>query len=466
MTHSQGPLDVVAHRAARRGCRCAGHRDMWRHWCHWSGGLKPGGEGADPDTVTACEMDQETDAWLRPGAVVPVYQPIVALGDRRVVAYEALARFAPWTGFTGPAGAFAAAAAAGPEATAALDHACTAAAIRGALEVGLPQDVALFVNVLPVALQRSTPAALADVAALAQEQLRVVVEVTETDVLTRPAELLALASRVRRRGFGLAVDDVGVNPESLSLLPLLRPDVIKLDRSILTAPPTAATGRVLGAVLAAAESTGAAILAEGIETDRDDHVARTLGASYGQGWLHGRPAPLPTEPRATGRLTLLESDDGRAPASPFDLVSDRLRGVDAPYEYLLAISLDLEAKAARLDAPIVLSTFQDADRFTPATARRYTALAANASLVGALAVGLASCPAPGIRGADLSAGDPVRHDWIVVVLAPHFAAALIARDQTGSGPVRHRRYDYAVTHDPERVVLAAQSLLDRLEPTN
>lgn len=49
-----------------------------------------------------------------------------------------------------------------------------------------------------------------------------------------------------------------------------------------------------------------------------------------------------------------------------------------------------------------------------------------------------------------------------MVLAPHFSAALIARDQTASGPLRDRRYDYALTHDPKLVVLAAHSLLDRL----
>jgi len=396
-----------------------------------------------------------------------VYQPIVDLDSGDTVAYEALARFDPETGYPDPAAAFDAARRQGPTALARLDHACITAAVQGALEGGLPATTALFVNILPTTLRRRVPKDLQPVVAAAAGTLRIVVEVTEIHVTARPAELLAFAARNRGRGFGLAVDDVGVNPDSLALLPLLRPDVIKLDRSILASRPTVHTGRILAAVLAAAEATGAVILAEGIECERDAQVARTLGATYGQGWHFARPGPFPTQhttPRTP--LPLLGTAPDVVPRTPFDLIADeRMLGRDAPYEYLLAISHDLEAKAARLDAPIVVSTFQDAERFTPATAQRYQGLTAAASIVAALATDLPCQPAPGVRGARLRADDPVRHDWNVVVLAPHFAAALIARDRTRSGPVEHRRYDYTVTHDPATVTLAAQSLLDRLVPT-
>lgn len=397
-------------------------------------------------------------------AIAPVYQPIVELRSGRTVGYEALARF-PGRPDQGPEEVFRAASEAGPAAVRQLDLDCIQAAVDGALAAGLPPSASLFINVLPTSLQRTVPPTLARTVERAQRRLRLVIEVTEIDVMARPAELLALAAWCRRHGFGLAVDDVGVNPQSLSLLPLLRPDVIKLDRSILTARPTQETGRVLGAVLAAAESSGAAVLAEGIETDRDAHVATTLGASYGQGWHLGRPGALPTHFPSSGHmLPLLAHDSNDVPAAPFDLISDQLLGHDAPYEYLLAISHDLEAKACQLDAPIVMSTFQEADRFTPATARRYERVARSASLVGALASGLPADPAPGVRGVDLRCDDPTRHDWNVVILAPHFSAALIARDRTWSGPVATRCYDYTVTHDPRLVTLAARSLLDRLTP--
>jgi len=174
---------------------------------------------------------------LRPGAVRSAYQPIVDLRSGCTAAFEALARFDPRTGFDNPGQAFSVAEAEGEEAARRLDHACIRAAILGAIDARLPSSTTLFVNVRPATLERATPAELEAVIDAARAQLRVVVEVTELDVLERPAELLAFVQRNRARGFGLAVDDVGVNPDSLSLLPLLRPDVIKLDRSVLNTRP-------------------------------------------------------------------------------------------------------------------------------------------------------------------------------------------------------------------------------------
>jgi hypothetical protein len=49
-------------------------------------------------------------------------------------------------------------------------------------------------------------------------------------------------------------------------------------------------------VRAEARRTGARIIAEGIETEEDLVIARTLGAHWGQGWLFGRPGPLENHP--------------------------------------------------------------------------------------------------------------------------------------------------------------------------
>ena len=406
------------------------------------------------------------DELLAPGAIRPAYQPIVDLERGEVVGFEALARFDPSSGFDGPAEAFASVAH-DHDALTRLDRACLAAALRGALEGALCSEHALFLNWLPSTMQRDLDPELVELLRACARHLTVVAEVTEIGVTTRPAELLAFATTARRLGLGIAVDDVGVNPDSLALLPLLRPDVVKLDRSLLRARPTVETGQVLGAVLATTEASGAVVLCEGIEDEADVALAAGLGAAYGQGWHLGRPGPLSGRRARPGRpLPLLHARHDEIPETPFDLVAagSGMQGRQAPYEYLLALSLDLEAKAAQLDGAVVASTFQEADRFTPATAVRYEQLAGRVSLVGAMAEGLPAEPAPGVRGAAITADDPLRHDWNVVVLSPHFAAALIARDRTHSGPVGERRYDYAVTHDRRLVTLAARSLLDRVLP--
>ena len=56
----------------------------------------------------------------------------------------------------------------------------------------------------------------------------------------RPAELLAAVERLRARGWGVALDDVGADHRSLALMPFVRPDVIKLDLRLVQANSDAA----------------------------------------------------------------------------------------------------------------------------------------------------------------------------------------------------------------------------------
>ena len=78
---------------------------------------------------------------------------------------------------------------------------------------------------------------------------------------------------------------------SLAFLPLLRPDVVKLDLRLVQERPGPAIAEIMNAVNAHAERTGAVVLAEGIETEEHLVMARALGATLGQGWLFGRPGP-------------------------------------------------------------------------------------------------------------------------------------------------------------------------------
>jgi DICT domain-containing protein len=103
-------------------------------------------------------------------------------------------------------------------------------------------------------------------------------------------------------------------------------------------------------------------------------------------------------------------------------------------------------------------------RHRPATARRFSRIARHSPLVAALGVGLTDEPVPGVRGADLDAHDPLRGEWNVIVVGPHQAAALVARDLGDTGPERERRFDFAITHDRDLVVAAARSLLRTITP--
>ena len=129
---------------------------------------------------------------------------------------------------------------------------------------------------------------------MAERRLRVVMEVTERAVARDPAGLLGAVAWARAVGWGVALDDVGAEPASLAVMPFVRPDVIKLDLRLIQGRTTAEVARIVNAVRAQAEQTGAHILAEGIETRRHAEIARTMGATIGQGYLYGRPGRLPT----------------------------------------------------------------------------------------------------------------------------------------------------------------------------
>lgn len=395
-------------------------------------------------------------------AVHAVYQPIADLLTGAPVAFEALARGPAESPYHAPDVMFATAAERGqlPE----LDWACRAAAFRGALSAGLDRDLPLFVNTEPAALDTACPPDLLDAVDAAHSRLRVVSEFTERDLAGRPAGLLAAAASARQRGWGVALDDVGTEPASLALLPLVHPDVVKLDRRLIQQRSDSDVAGIVTAVLSYAESSGAAILAEGIETDEHRAVALAYGATLGQGWLFGRPGPLPA-PLPRPALPVPTLAPIPAGSTPFEAISAARPTRRAEKRLLLGLSHHLENAAHGLSgATVVLSCFQHARHFTPATRRRYAQLADAAVLVGAIGSDLAAEPAPGVRGAHLRPGDPLADEWTVLVVGPHYAAGLIARDCGDGGPDQRRRFDYCVTHDRPLVLAAATVLMSRLLP--
>ena len=396
-------------------------------------------------------------------AVTPVFQPLIDIATGAVTGYEALSRGPAGTPWESPAALFAAARAAGREHE--LDWVCRAQAYRAALAAGLGRDLTLFVNMEPTAWRTPCPADLAPVVEQARTRLRVVTEMTERAIAEDPSALLAATASCRRSGWGVALDDVGADPMSLALMPFVRPDVVKLDMQLLRAPDEPYTARVVAAVAAYAESSGAVVLAEGIETARHLATARTMGATVGQGWLYGRPAALPATVPAAAPLPLLPGATPVTTGTPFGIVAARRPVTRATKADLMPLSRHLEALAGEGDQPpVLLACFQEGRHFTPATAIRFARIARHSPLVAALGVGLPDEPVPGVRGAHLADGDPLRGEWNVIVVGPHRAVALVARDLGDDGPDRERRFEFALTHDRDLVVAAAQSLLHWLAP--
>ncbi|MCU1360662.1 MAG: hypothetical protein JWN99_1951 [Ilumatobacteraceae bacterium] len=402
------------------------------------------------------------DAFVSAVHLQPAYQPIVDLATGEVVAFEALARWPDLPG-AAPDAVFAAARLNGR--TAELDWACRLAALRGALDFGLGRDVVLFVNVEPETLGTRIPHRADAVVHAARHGLRVMLELTERSLVRRPADLLRLVEWARSNEWGIALDDVGADPASLALLPFLAPDVVKLDMTLVRQRPSPDQAAIMAAVMAHSERTGALVLAEGIESDAHLDQALALGATLAQGWSLGRPGALfRTAPPASRIETARPAPP--VPATPFTVVEghDQLR--IGRKGLLLDLSLHIESQGRHLHpAPVVLSAFQTADRFTRATATRYEQLGARCPLVVALGVGLDSVPAAGVHGVALDPADPLAREWTVTTVGPHYAAALVARDLGDDGPDHERRFEFVVTHDRDLVLAASRSLMSRVTST-
>ncbi len=120
---------------------------------------------------------------------------------------------------------------------------------------------------------------------------RLIFEVVETERYPDLDLLRNVLDRYRREGMRVALDDLGAGHSSLTYLEALRPDIVKLDQSLLLGitedDPRAA---LVDALIRYAHKLGVQVVAEGLETEAEIAVAAALGADLGQGYGLGRPA--------------------------------------------------------------------------------------------------------------------------------------------------------------------------------
>jgi PAS domain S-box-containing protein len=238
------------------------------------------------------------------GRLRMVFQPIIAM-DGSMAGVEALARF------TGPPNRtpdkwFAEASEVG------LGVELELTAVRLAVEQlsELP-DGYLAVNLSPTSFLSNELLAL--VSDPSFPATRVVVELTEHVEITRYGDLRDAIAQLRALGIRLAVDDAGSGFASLKHILELRPDVIKLDRAMVTGIAADPARRALAAAVADfAASIGARVVAEGVEDIDELQAVRVAGIGWAQGYLFGQPGPPPivaTTPAPSGVRAIVVDDD-------------------------------------------------------------------------------------------------------------------------------------------------------------
>lgn len=224
-----------------------------------------------------------------------VYQPIVALADRSVVAHEALLRGLVDGREVGGEDLFFVAESAGwlPR----LDRIGRESAIAGAAPWLGGAD--LFVNSDPTSVHRPQTCLAGTEQALHDAGLdptRLVVEIGEVTAVKDRGHLFAVLEHYRSLGWRVALDDVAAGWSNRSLLAAVRPDVVKLGKALVQALPDGGARTMVRSVVDLAHTLGALVVAEGVETEQVAEEVTRLGADLGQGWLFGRPVtPLPDD---------------------------------------------------------------------------------------------------------------------------------------------------------------------------
>jgi EAL domain-containing protein (putative c-di-GMP-specific phosphodiesterase class I) len=252
------------------------------------------------------EIDGRLDPVVAAGGPTVVLQPIVALATGERVGAEALSRFpADW----GRA----------PDVVFAEAHSIG----RGDdLELlALERAAAHLDAVTGYVAMNVSPATL--LTARCRELLgrlpldRILLELSEHDPVEDYTALTTALLPFRAAGMRLAIDDVGAGFSSLRHIVLTTPDVIKIDRSIvsgLDTDPVLAT--LVRSLVDFAAGLHARVVAEGVETGAEAERLRGLGVDLGQGWFFGRPGP----PEA------LAGDAGAPPGVPAPRLAQHATG--------------------------------------------------------------------------------------------------------------------------------------------
>ena len=229
------------------------------------------------------------------GKIVTAYQPIFKMEDRSEMAVEALTRGAPGTSMENAAALFGSATR--HDLLVELDRLCRSRALSRSGHIS--EESRLFVNTLPATIRdpqfRDKP--LIDFLARAKvSPKRIVIEITEKLVIDNYGLFLETMAYFTDLGMSFAVDDVGAGYSGLEAIANLKPSFLKIDMSLVRNVHESVVNRAMvGAIVSLGQGIGAAVIAEGIETEDEFSALVDMDVDYGQGYLLARPQLAPEE---------------------------------------------------------------------------------------------------------------------------------------------------------------------------
>ncbi len=115
-------------------------------------------------------------------------------------------------------------------------------------------------------------------------------ELTESAVMENAEIAILMLKQIKETGVQISIDDFGTGYSSLSYLHKFPIDLLKVDRSFVSAmEDNTENGEIVRTVIALAKALGLKVVAEGIESVHQYHQLRILGCEYGQGYLFSKP---------------------------------------------------------------------------------------------------------------------------------------------------------------------------------
>jgi diguanylate cyclase (GGDEF)-like protein len=243
-------------------------------------------------------LQSELRPAIEQGQLVLHYQPLVEAGTGRITSVEALVRWQhPRHGLLPPA-AFIPDAERSDVIIALTDRVLTDAIAQAARWHRCGRHIPVAVNLpAPVLAQDRIVATIAGLLAehgLPAESL--IVEITESAVMTRPEHSAELLRQVRSLGVRIAMDDFGTGNTSLALLTRLPLDELKLDRAFVHRIHHVRERTIVEAVARMAKGLRLTLVAEGVEDAATAAILTAAGFDVLQGYHFGRPVPPDTLP--------------------------------------------------------------------------------------------------------------------------------------------------------------------------
>ncbi len=224
----------------------------------------------------------------QPDSYFALRQPIIKASDRSVVGYELLTR-SSCPGLNSPEDFLQFAKDVGIVNLVDMNafKVCTRAART------LRPAQLCHINILPSSLEFHMAEEILSMLPQGERLSNICIELSERELVQKPDRFSEMLIKLRAAGLKIALDDVGNGFSSLETMLLVRPEVVKIDRALVSKISQRQSQRnMLFNLMQMTATWDAVIVAEGVEEEEDFNVLQELGVDYVQGYLFGLPEPL------------------------------------------------------------------------------------------------------------------------------------------------------------------------------